>query len=116
MHQKNLLSPGAHNLLGPLSSITDGREPSLHLHTGFRLAFLASFLVSSLPCTSFLSLELITGFLVNKVCDFYLNLAETIQLCILKKQKAEPIRKMAKSSSKCLEKIILNMEIYTTWT
>lgn len=89
----------------------------LHLHTGFRLAFSASLPVSLLPCTSLLSVRLITGFLVNKVCDFYLKLAETTQCAMLKKKKkAGAIRKMAKNSSKCLEKIIVNMEVYTTWS
>ena len=58
----------------------------LHLHTGFRLALSVSFPVSLLHCTSFLSMKLITGFLVNKVCDFYLKPTEIRQLATFKRR------------------------------
>lgn len=89
----------------------------LHLHTGFRLAFSASLPVSLLPCPSFLFMKPITGFLINKVWGFHLKLAETRQCAIfLSFFLLRPIRKMAENSSKCLEKIIVNTEIYTTWS
>lgn len=78
MHQASVLNAAALTLPEAPRSVPRESEP-LCTCPGLRLAFSASSEV-----LASLSVKLITGFLVNKVCDFYLIQAEARQLAILK--------------------------------
>lgn len=58
--------------------------------------------------------KLVTGFLINKACDFYLKQTETEQCAIFLKG-GEGIKGMIKNSLKCMDKVILNTAMCTAW-